>query len=237
MWNLEPSYGTRNASRGIEKRWVLMGQVMPAPAVRPRGASRVVTTIILAFCYIALVPAVTVAALWVGATYFPGETGRILGPVLSKVMSQYQPGLAPGDELRQPGSAVDQITARLSKLEDDVKAISERLEKEVRTPPQAQQAIASDELQKAISESRARSALVSSLAALTVARAESLSGNRELAIREARFAAATLQNAGEAYQDALSLVQRAADELAKGSLAADDWLAVAWRTLAQQIIK
>ncbi len=226
-----------------------MGDLVPAK-VRPAGTGgKLVKSLVLAACYIALVPVVAAFGLLGAATYFPGPTKSLLGPALRALLPDSAPAeTAKADEALVKTAAVE---GRLAKLESDIAALVARSA----TPaPAAGQKPAEagpvnseveSQIRTAIAPARKESAdrdkLLAAISSLTLARAELLSGNREVAQREVALAQKALGLPGAippaaVHSDLSDALAKAADALSRGSASASDWLSLAWHSLADALI-
>ncbi len=201
-----------------------MGVPVPVePQVRGPGL-RILKTMGMAALYVLLIPLTSLAFLWCAVTYFPGPFKAVLGPVID--------ALAEPSEASQENDTIDAIDAvdrRLAKLEGDLALLAEQIEK----GPGASISPEEGDGQGAHLLD-AKSPLLAALAELTMARVEYLWENRNLALREVKLALDMLPP--QSSEDLLAAVRKAAEELARGSPAAGDWLSVAWHLAVEAVI-
>jgi hypothetical protein len=201
----------------------------------------------MALAYVALVPAVCVLALIGAAAYFPGPTRTLLGPTFRSLGLVPEEGAGAGaaEALARTSAA----EARLGKIEADIAAVAKRIEQkpEEQTASKEGQASTQDEsrilaaLMPAREEALRRDRLLAALSCLTLAKAELLAGNREVALRDAQLAQGILGQSGRADAGGEpaglgELLSKSVDSLSRGSSTAAEWLSLAWHELAEALV-
>lgn len=226
-----------------------MGEIIPAKPGTGRSGWPAIRALVLAVCYIVLIPAVSVMALLAYVQYFPEQARAFLGPAVKKLVAPAE-GEGATAAAEQALSKVTAVEDRLSKLEADIAALAAANEPAAGEAGQTGQAGSQGEspasaIDKAAvealvtpvrEESRGKDRELAALAALTLARSELLSGNREVALREARLAASALQGSAGVPKEATDALASGIDALTKASETSGDWLSIAWHALAQEVL-
>jgi len=217
-----------------------VGDLGPAKVQPVRAGGTQLRTLVAALCYVLLIPAVSVMALLGAVAYFPGPTKAVLGPALRAIASEAGEDGA-DNEASQALARVSGAENRLSKLEADIAALAAKA-----TEPAGPALKPDDSQVKALiepvrKEAHEKDGLLAALSALTLARAELLSGNREVALREMRFAQDLLGGSvgvasGGMPAGLAEALAKGSDALLKGSGTAGDWLSLAWHTLAEALV-
>ena len=223
-----------------------MGDIAP-PKVWPTGSGYgLLRNVILAIVYLALVPLVAAAGISLGAQYFPAATRALLGPALESLVDD--PALQEAAKVEEALARTAAAEGRLSKLEQDVLALiakageapAEGSEPEEPAKPDEESVDFNALLAPVRLEAAGRDRTLAALTAMTLARAEFLSGNRAVAVRELTLAQECLANEGGSAAPVSSEIQKALagalDALQRNSSTAGDYLSLAWHMLADALL-